>query len=139
MSDRTPELHFSSLLLLLLLLLLILLFLSPLAVSILRSTAHVELTVSQVKFHVQRLVAACSAAEQRQDHALCLAHDFERHSAQAARGEYPFLTLMDSLCLGYCPCLRWLCCPITLLKGLLAYCREKASQRQEQRDYLLQA
>ena len=35
------------------------------------STAHVELTVSQVKFQTQRLVAACSAAEQRQEKRAC--------------------------------------------------------------------
>ena len=77
------------------------------------------------------LSQAVAAGEMRQDHALCLMGDLERHAAHDARGDDPVSMLADSMCLGFCPCCRWLICPCAVWKAVKAYLAERRQMQNE--------
>ena len=99
--------------------------------------AHVELTVSQVKHNTARLIAPVSAAERRQDAALCFTGDLKRH-VEGAASESPcccscwtFWQLLESVFLGYCPLLRFVLLPFILLYCMVAWFKVKRAMLRE--------
>ena len=87
--------------------------------------------MSQVKYNGAKACTATCASERRQDSNFCMASDFTRHCGQAGSEGLVCCScktgfeLIESLFMGYCPCLRFLLLPFVCCWGCYSFFEAK--------------